>query len=124
MPKETIPSIPNSGNYDLKIGWQGGSQVQVGMENAAGFSLVSTLYGDPEALSKIGDRIADMFGVAHQDSDTAMRNGRRILDVIEASVTNPNGSYTGIWGALDRDGCNAAIRILRRARNSAYGADE
>jgi len=30
----------------------------------------------------------------------------------------------GLWSDLDRQGCNDLIRILRRARDSAFGRDE
>lgn len=31
--------------------------------------------------------------------------------------------FTGVWGTLDRAGCNRMIRALRRARDQAYGPD-
>ena len=31
--------------------------------------------------------------------------------------------FTNLWGDLDRDGCNQAIRLLRKARDQAYGPD-
>ena len=52
--------------------------------------------------------------------------GRALLDVIEASQTNPGSgpSYTGVWSTLNREGVNRLIRVLRRARDQAYGRDE
>lgn len=32
--------------------------------------------------------------------------------------------FTGLWGTFDRVALNRIIRILRRARDAAYGADE
>ncbi len=31
---------------------------------------------------------------------------------------------TGLWSSLDRTGCNDLIRVLRRARDQAFGRDE
>ncbi len=36
---------------------------------------------------------------------------------------NGKPSDPGLWMDLDRDGCNRLIRSLRKARDSAYGAD-
>ena len=32
--------------------------------------------------------------------------------------------FTGLWGSLDREGCNRAIKMLRKARDDAFGRDE
>lgn len=34
-----------------------------------------------------------------------------------------DGGFTGVWSTLDRDGVNRLIRVLRRARDSTFGAD-
>ena len=31
---------------------------------------------------------------------------------------------SGLWADLDRKGCNDLIRVVRRARDSAFGRDE
>ena len=31
---------------------------------------------------------------------------------------------TGLWSSLNRTGCNDLIRVLRRARDAAFGRDE
>lgn len=33
-------------------------------------------------------------------------------------------TFTGVWGTFDRDGLNRAIRMLRKARDEAFGRDE
>jgi hypothetical protein len=42
-------------------------------------------------------------------------------------LSGPDGEspadFTGLWGTFDRDGCNRLIRAIRKARDSAYGAD-
>ncbi len=32
--------------------------------------------------------------------------------------------FTSLWGNLDRAGCNRMIKLLRRARDEAFGRDE
>lgn len=133
MPKETIQDV--SGTYDVRVGWSVDREVQVGVETAAGFSLVSTLYGDQDALEVIGAAAVELVqrstlhGVPakteSEKSAFAQGVGRALLDRIEASQSNPGDapSYTGVWSTLDRQGVNKLIRVLRRARDAAYGAD-
>jgi hypothetical protein len=47
--------------------------------------------------------------------------GDAIVDAIN-EVTH--GGYLGLWSDLDRHGINQLIKVLRRARDSAYGKDE
>lgn len=35
-----------------------------------------------------------------------------------------NEIYTGLAGHFDREGCNRLIRMIRHARNQAFGKDE
>jgi len=39
-------------------------------------------------------------------------------------LTGNVAADSGLWADLDRQGCNDLIRILRRARDSAFGRDE
>ncbi len=32
--------------------------------------------------------------------------------------------FTSLWGTLDRAGCNRMIKMLRKARDEAFGRDE
>lgn len=68
MPREVIkPATPDY--PDVKVGWQSGADVQIG--------------------------------------------------VIEEATPD-----SGMWSHLDRAGCNALIKAVRRARDSAFGRDE
>lgn len=89
MPKETITDLANM--YDVQVGWQSGSDVQIGVVTHDGGTIVEWLF--PEAST----------------------------GTITVSDSSP--SFTGLWGTLDREGINRLIRVLRRARDSAYGAD-
>lgn len=62
----------------------------------------------------------------HTDSETCARVGwspqggvQLGVDAVETVV-----GVTGLWTDLDRRGCNDLIRVLRRARDSAFGRDE
>lgn len=51
---------------------------------------------------------------------------QRVLDLLnEGSATNPDGRHVfrGWYTTLDRTQVNNLIRLLRKARDSAYGAD-
>jgi len=51
--------------------------------------------------------------------------GWRSQGGVQVGVTPPgDAAEEGLWADLDRQGCNDLIRILRRARDSAFGRDE
>lgn len=131
MPKEIIQDT--AGSYDVRVDWSP-EFVQVGIETVAGHSLVTTLYGDPEALERIA---LEVYGACQQSKpsqgggglhggEQALHLGRRILDIVESSQSNPGEalSYTGVFSTLNRDALNRLIKALRRARDAAYGRDE
>lgn len=127
MPKETIHDT--AGTYDVRVGWSDGC-VQVGVEQAAGFSLVTQLYGAPEACERLGHTVAtrldhriDADGDAEKSAALGQL-GREVLNWVEANANDPDGSYTGVWSTLDRTSLNRLIRVLRNARDRAYGKDE
>src|SRR3954464_7785836 len=99
MPRETVPA--QAGLFELKVGWSTERDVQVGIEVADGRSIVDWLLGltpgRPEAA--------------------------RIRQAVVDAVGEEPASFTGLWGNLDRAGCNRLIELVRRARDSAYGKD-
>lgn len=126
MPRETVQDATSA--YTVKVGWRADQDVQVGVEQPAGYSLLSQLYGDDATLTSIGNAVLDITGWR---ADMAAQGavvepwepaelGRRVLDAIEGSAL----SHTGLWATLDRAGINRLVRLLRRARDAAYGRDE
>lgn len=97
MPKERITDL--AGTYDIHIGWQhsgtGDGYVQLGVETHDSRTVVDTLLAG---------------AVPRADLDRLLGSG-------EAPA------FTGLWGTLDRAGCNQLIRTIRRARDGAFGAD-
>ncbi|MEU1761293.1 hypothetical protein [Micromonospora sp. NPDC005652] len=49
-------------------------------------------------------------------------DGRSIAEHLTGEGETP-ADFRGLWGSYDRAGINRLIRILRRARDSAFGAD-
>lgn len=91
--------------------------------------FLSQIYGDAHTLAEIGKNLRDRLGEfdlvnpEFSDSDSELRwctsLGRAVLDSVEGSST-----VTGYWSWLDRPGTNRLIRLLRKARDSAFGRDE
>ena len=140
MPRETIHTgLPDP--FVLTIGWERDAQVvQVGIRTADGDSagtpgqhhIIDEVYGDVPTRTRIGalliDRLqADLPGfmnpVDFKSSDEQAEYladlGRMVLD----SVTGSDPFGTSIWATMTRDGINRAVRLLRRARDAAFGAD-
>ena len=82
-----------SGLYDVQIGWAPDQDVQIGVVTHDGVTILQQLL--PE--------------------------GATLTATTSSAVSGPG--FTGLWGSLDRAGINRLIRVLRRARDSAYGAD-
>lgn len=49
-------------------------------------------------------------------------DGRSLAEHLTGGGETP-ADFTGLWGTYDRTGVNRLIRALRRARDSAFGAD-
>lgn len=128
MPRETIGT---DGPFRASIGWSS-SYVQVGTVVEDGRSVNWQLYGDD--LAWLGEGIRKIWGQYESMApDADMFNEQVACDVLNLldcaphmpSETPPPGvGYQGIWASLDRRDLNAMIRVLRRARDAAYGRDE
>lgn len=130
MPREKIRGNDRDG-YDVQVGWHpDGADVQLGVETVDGRSLLTVLYGSDPQLERIGNLVGDA-GRKPLTKDDARAFGREVLDLIEGGSppsapdeARPPWGYDSVWARLDRHGCNRLIRMLRRARDSAFGADE
>lgn len=141
---------PDGGQYvplpEVHVGWMKDlGSVQVGLEtptrmiggdhSSGQHHIVDHLYGDlvaeigvrlQENLTRAGRVICDEHaGTAHLD---AAALGRIVLDAVTGAT--PDGhpgrdAHTGWYTHLeDRTAVNALIRVLRRARDAAFGKDE
>jgi hypothetical protein len=97
MPKEII--YDEAGTYDVHVGW-------------------SNLTAD-KAEGPTGGQV--QVGVE-------TRSGLPLFDQLwperPKQVLEGYPAFRGVWGSLDRAGCNKLIRVLRRARDQAFGRDE
>lgn len=91
----------------------------------------------PEALGARGDDTPAFYPVEHVavgwDADRGVQIG--VVPGPSANITissntaaaatgaTISGPHGGLWMDLDRAGINRLIRSLRKARDSAYGAD-
>lgn len=119
MPRELIQAAQEP--FHPKVGWAADRDVQIGIEVEGQRSIFWTLFEheDRERLGREVRRIQNM------ESSTDEEIGCVLLNVLDVAATGPSvtGSYAGLWATLDRQGCNRLIRVLRRARDSAFGAD-
>lgn len=100
------PDIPTHHFIDMIYG-ERHTQVQIGK-----------IFFDQ--MSEIGLRLERPdFQDVNSEEDFYNNLGRRILDSVTGS-----SPVTGLWTWLDRPAINRLIRLLRKARDTAYGRDE
>lgn len=121
MPKETIKMGKNSdpGNvFDVKVGWTKDSYMQIGIEEKDERSLFWTILDTK--VEEIGMEVRKM--IFHKDGPmTDEEVGAAVLNIMDCATHGPVG---GIWTTPGRHEVNELIRVLRRARDSAFGRDE
>lgn len=109
-------------------------QVGLGLEprgDVPSQHFIDAIYGGVPSQTKIGtifrERLLQDRGVnIHEGYAKANAQhilddeiGRMILDAVTGSTTSD-----GLWTWLDRAGVNRLIRLLRKARDNAFGRDE
>ncbi len=60
----------------------------------------------------------------HTGVSIAEMLAERPLDTGQGGVEAALARFTGLWGTLDRRQINRLIKMLRKARDEAYGRDE
>lgn len=104
MPSEKIhgEAMP----INVRVGWSRDMYVQVGVEHSLGASAIIEIVNG--WLAAAGDPPLDW-------------------DKLRADAKDRTGAepdFTGWHSTLDRPATNELIRVLRRARDQAYGRDE
>lgn len=121
MPREYVRN--SDGTYEVAVGWNPNAEdVQVGIFNPEGKSLVWLLYGyDEDALIRLGDEIRNRLELPTRGSkDESANIARDVLNSLDTVSV-----YESLWATLkQRSMCNSLIRKLRHARDSAFGRDE
>ena len=130
MPKEKInPSYPQEGpSLHMEIGWDRDMDVRIGIVADDGHHLIDALYGDQLAMEEIERIFTNLLKqcgyvvIVDPDSATEVRDeslGRIILDAVTGSTPYGNG----IWIHPGRRELNDLVRLTRKARDQAFGAD-
>lgn len=122
MPKETIhtSNYPGDQSFDVKVGWTRNMDVQLGIAEADDRSMW-WVYGE-NYKEIIGAEIRKIM-VSDNESLTISEDrqlGESLLNMLDTVC----GSFTSLWATMDRQEVNTLIRVLRRARDSAFGKDE
>jgi hypothetical protein len=122
MPRETIHTsdYPGDQSFDVKVGWNNDMGVQVGVAEADGRSMW-WVYGE-KYKAQLG---ADIEIIVQNLSSMAPIQrvefiGESVLNLFDTTC----GSFDSLWATMNRKQINDLIRILRRARDSAFGKDE
>lgn len=152
MPKEVIHTDDDFVASVGWSGRDNAGTLQLGVGLVDGRSLFWQLASIPngptsdvvdDALWQLGDRIARTFPgldaqlcAGYNDVSPEKRRAARIewasamLNLLDTAGDTPADSpressgYSAVWATLDRDAVNRLIRVLRRARDQAYGRDE
>lgn len=132
MPKETIYGDPND-RFCLDVGWNRDMDVQVGIRTTNGLHLVDEFYGDDNLTEKIGrdllKRLEDDAGIkwespSLEDNITEQNWYRGVGRITLDSVTGSNYGLESLWWNPGRSQINKLIKMLRHARDQAFGKDE
>lgn len=133
MPKDKV--LPTKGVLEVHVGWSSG-RIQVGLEPVHGrtplMDILDATVSDvalaekrSRALLGIGselDGIAREYVACHPDQKFDFVGlADTVFKMLDEELTE---DYTGIWSHLDRTGVNRLIRLLRKARDAAFGSDE
>ena len=119
MPRETV----TRGDFRVEVGWSPDTDVQLGLRTAAkvkgGNHLITALYD--HKVAEIGKGVVQVALRPFDPGDPNYEDiGARMLDVIKTLAP----SFDSIWTDLSREEINKLIKVLRRARDAAYGRDE
>ena len=111
MPKEMVPypsdrETPNK----VELLWVRGQMVQIG---------VSMLPSGQDWDTKIGTALRGRVAGTLEATDEEL--GAAAWIAVAESVPAAGGS---LWVDLERWQCNALVRLVRKARDQAYGKDE
>lgn len=136
MPREiVVPSHPED-RFQFEVGWDKEREsVQVAISSRNGMHLVDEFYAGVadkvglvflELLAQAGRSISDENwdpnNPAHADALDLNSStlGRMVLD----AVTGSDYGIEALWWHPERHQINAMIRLLRKARDAAYGKGE
>lgn len=124
MPRETIITsrFPGDDNFNVKVGWNKDMNVQIGISESMDRSMW-WVYGE-KRKEELGSEIEKIVIEARQGFpegfDRSEDIAKNVLNLFDTML----GSLDSMWSTLSRKDINDLIRVLRRARDSAFGRDE
>ena len=123
MPTERIFGLPEYCDYLAKVNWQADRDVRLSVElhstDPATGLFTHLLQGHAEDIGSVIKAWNSSDATHHLATMTDREVGEQMIALVEAGR-----AYREVGTMLDRAQCNRLISVLRRARNSAYGADE
>lgn len=129
MPKEIVEAAHQDGPFAVRVGWSGeGGHVQIATVTHQERSMWwQTLGYNEDIQAEFGAKIREIVAAGSAIDDgqkgrpevTDRELAHNILNWMDV-WRNSDGLYVG----LDRTGCNRVIRLLRKARDAAFGRDE
>lgn len=124
MPRETIITsrFPGDDNFNVKIGWNRDMDVQIGISESMDRSMW-WVYGE-KLKEELGSEIEKIVIEARQGFPEGFDRSEDIAENVLNLFDTILGSLDSMWSTLSRKDINDLIRVLRRARDSAFGRDE
>ena len=123
MPRETIHTseYPGDSSFDVKVGWNRDMDVQVGISEADDRSM--WWVHSEGRKDVIGSRLIEIVSnrvLCKDVNEECVRVAEDVLNMFDVEC----GTFDSLWATLNRKQINDLIRVLRRARDSAFGKDE
>lgn len=124
MPRETIITsrFPGDDNFNVKIGWNRDMDVQIGISESMDRSMW-WVYGE-KRKEELGSEIEKIVIEARQGFPEGFDRSEDIAENVLNLFDTILGSLDSMWSTLSRKDINDLIRVIRRARDSAFGRDE
>lgn len=130
MPKENVRDLTSNG-FRAEIGWTAGvpddrdGYVQIATTNQHSKLRLPPDDETPWRLvARLERELVDAREFAASATEAAPDAPSGLgTSTSKATVAKPMQQFEGWHVTLDRDGINRMIRVLRRARDAAYGSD-
>lgn len=123
MPRETVTH--QGGTFEVQVGWSPDQDVQIGVSSQGGTPLVREFMA-PDPLGLAIRQLLESFGMnTHGTRVTGMFDmNNQALGEAFLAMLEERCHYSSLWSDLNRYEINRLIKLLRKARDSAYGRDE
>lgn len=128
MPKETVRGadykfIPLPENADASTQWD--PECRLGAIEV-GWSKYPTGHVELASSDEVALRVLveELTKKIRKTLDNGGGGAENEVEEAAAQVVRQFFDHGGFWVALDRDGCNALIKKIRKARDDAFGRDE